>query len=94
MAHSVSVLPIFDSMLGTVCLNVDGNWERFIAPHPRDLDHALGNTAGRPDWEAESCALTVRVPRAGRSDGEAQVFYLERLPVREHRDADSAMMVG
>lgn len=92
MAHSVSVLPIFDSMLGTVCLNVDGHWERFIAPHPQDLDHALANTASRPVWEEASCALTVRVPRAGRSDGEAQLFFLERLPVSERHD--SAMMVG
>lgn len=94
MTQSVSVLPIFDSMLGTVCLNVDGHWERFIAPHPKDLDHALSNTAGRPAWEPESCALTVRVPRARRSDGEPQVFFLERLPVREHRETPSAILVG
>ncbi|MGO2004696.1 hypothetical protein ACTXOR_13500 [Arthrobacter rhombi] len=94
MAQSVSVLPIFDSMLGTVCLNVDGQWERFIAPHPQDLDYALANTAGRPVWESDSCALTVRIPRAHRPDGEAQVFFLERLPVRDHAEAPSGMLVG
>lgn len=94
MTQGVSVLPIFDSTLGTVCLNVDGQWERFIAPHPQDLDQALANTAGRPLWESDCCALTVRVPRAGRPDGEAQVFFLERLPVRETSESPSAILVG
>lgn len=94
MAPSVCVLPIFDAMLGTVCLNVGGNWERFIAPHPKDLGHALANTSGRPVWDADSCALTVRVARAHRPDGEPKVFFLERLPVRERQAQPSAILVG
>lgn len=81
-------------MLGTVCLNVGDQWQRFIAPHPRDLDKALANTSNRPLWDDDSCALTVRVARSGRPDGEPMVFFLERLPVREHREARSAILVG
>lgn len=80
MAHTVPVLPIVDSLLGTVTIRHAGRWVRFIAPHPGELDRALRNAARRPDFEPESGALMVRVPGAGRADGNPLVFFLERLP--------------
>ncbi|AJT42687.1 hypothetical protein [Psychromicrobium lacuslunae] len=76
MSGSDSVLPVVDTVLGTVNFSVRGEWYSFWSREPAALVAALSNSVGRCCWQPAANLLVVPVAKTGRRAGEQLSFRL------------------